>query len=183
VSEALVTDEYRAEQERMHRDVPDYGVECLKYVDTIARIIIEQRLTTMLDYGAGKGRIVPALGKVINATPYAGEVSLELSLYDPGVPEIAELPGPAQLVTCIDVLEHVEPQFTINVLNDIRRCTEQLAFITIGLQPAAKVLSDGRNAHINLRSADEWTGMLLKHFSLVYCINKGRSLVFLGKAK
>lgn len=160
----------------MHRDVHDYGVECLRYIDTLADIIEANEINTMLDYGAGKGRIVPAIGRATSR-------SLELSLYDPGIPQIAEPPEPAELVTCIDVLEHVEPQYTIGVLFDLARVTQKIAFITIGMHPASKFLSDGRNAHINLRSTHDWMHLLLAHFDLAYAVDKGRSLIFVGKVK
>ena len=180
-TEVLISEQYAAEQKRMHVEIEDYGIECLQYADTIAKIILDRGITSLLDYGSGKGRLVPALTESFQRADK--QIELEVNLYDPGVPQFSEPPDPAQLVTCIDVLEHVEPQYTIGVLYDLRRCTEKIAFITIGLTPASKTLSDGRNAHINLRPADEWIRMLLEHFSLVYAVNKGRSLLFVGKPK
>lgn len=182
MSEVLVSPEYQEEQRRMHREIEEYGIECLKYVDTIARIIVERGIHTMIDYGAGKGRIVPALSEELGKyeripSPFS------IELYDPGVPQWSEKPEPAQLLTCIDVLEHVEPQYTISVLHDLHRCTEQVAFITIGMQPASKVLSDGRNAHINLRSTHEWMTLLMEHYRMMYAVDRGRSLVFMGKPR
>jgi len=175
-NETLLSPEYQAEQERMHRDIPDYGVECLNYVGLIARIIDANQIDTVLDYGSGKGRLVEPLAETV-------ERDFSICLYDPGIPEIAAPPEPAQLVTCIDVLEHVEPQYTISVLHDLARVTEQLCFITIGLTPASKTLSDGRNAHINLRPARDWLKMLLDHFDLLHAFDKGRSLIFCGRAR
>jgi hypothetical protein len=181
MSEILIGEEYKAEQERMHRDHDDYGVACLNYVDTIGSIILSHDIGSLLDYGAGKGRLVPALSEALRANGHVG--SLEVSLYDPGVPEWSMRPDPAQMVTCIDVLEHVEPQYTLSVLYDLERLTDKLCFITIGMQPAKKVLSDGRNAHINLRSANEWIRMLLQHFRFNYAIDKGHTLIFCGSRK
>lgn len=171
----MISREYRAEQNRMHKAHPEYGVECLSYIGTLVDIIDNHDIRSMLDYGSGKGRIVPAIANELDPSR-----DLEINLYDPAIPEISAQPEPAQLVTCIDVLEHVEPEFTINVLDDIAHCVERIVFITIGLTPAAKTLSDGRNAHINLRPIAEWIGLLVERFQLTYCVNKGRSLVFVG---
>lgn len=175
-NETLISEEYQTEQARMHRDMPDYGVECLNYVGLIARIIDANHIDTVLDYGSGKGRLVEPLAETVAR-------DFSISLYDPGIPEIAAPPEPAQLVVCIDVLEHVEPQYTLSVLYDLARVTEQLCFITIGLTPASKTLSDGRNAHINLRPANDWMKLLLEHFNLLHAIDQGRSLVFIGKVR
>lgn len=180
MSEVFISPEYQDEQRRMHREMQEYGVECLNYVDTIAKIIVERDLHSMLDYGAGKGRIVPALTDEFDKYEHIPR-PFSIELYDPGVPQWSERPDPAELVTCIDVLEHVEPQYTIGVLHDLHRCTEKVAFITIGMKPASKVLSDGRNAHINLRSSQEWMTLLLRHFKMIYAADRGRSLLFLGK--
>lgn len=177
MSEVLVSPEYQAEQERMHREIPEYGVACLNYVGTIASIINERRFKNMLDYGAGKGRIVPAIANMIEAEEF------EINLYDPGIPQIAKTPEPAELVTCIDVLEHVEPQYTLSVLHDLQRVTQKLCFITIGMVPASKILSDGRNAHINLRTTQVWMLFLLDKFQLVYAVDKGHTLIFVGRPK
>lgn len=173
-NETLISDTYAEEQARMHRDMPEYGVECLNYVPLVANIINANHITSMLDYGSGKGRIVKPLAEEV-------EHDFSIALYDPGIPDFAAPPDPAELVTCIDVLEHVEPQYTISVLYDLARVTEQLCFITIGLTPASKTLSDGRNAHINLRPAREWVGLLMEHFDLLYATDKGRSLIFVGR--
>jgi hypothetical protein len=181
MSEILIGEEYQAEQERMHREHDDYGVACLGYVDTIANIVIGHDIQSMLDYGAGKGRLVPALSKTLQSNGHTGSLAVEL--YDPGVPEWNMRPSPAELVTCIDVLEHVEPQYTLSVLHDLERVTDKICLITIGLKPARKVLSDGRNAHINLRPANEWIRLLLQHFRFGYAVDKGHTLIFSGTRK
>ena len=174
MDEVLISPEYQAEQARMHRDIDSYGVECLRYGATIGKMVKQHEIKTLLDYGSGKGRIVQAL------SPYLEGQDLTVTLYDPGVPDLAVRPEPAEMVTCIDVLEHVEPQYTIGVLHDLARVTQRVAMITIGLTPAGKVLSDGRNAHINLRPSNEWLAMLMEHFECRHFTDSKRSMIFVG---
>lgn len=173
----LISPAYQAEQRRMHEALDSYGVECLRYGKSIANLVVRNNIATMLDYGSGKGRIIEAVG------PHLNGHRLEINLYDPGIPELSVAPDPAEMVTCIDVLEHVEPDCTDAVVKDIHRCTQRLAFITIGLTPAAKTLSDGRNAHINLRPSNEWLLMLMDHFWIHSFTDAGRSAIFIGAPK
>lgn len=76
--------------------------------------------------------------------------------YDPGVPRFSKPAIPAEMVACIDVLEHVEPEYLDNVLDDLCRLTEGIAFLSIDTGPAMKVLSDGRNAHLTQQPMSWW---------------------------
>lgn len=105
---------------------------------------------TMVDYGAGKGR----LGEKLTEMGLPRPVTLEQ--YDPGIPDIAEPPSPADMVVCIDVLEHIEPQYLQDVLKDLRRCALRYLLVTIHCGPAEKVLSDGRNAHLIQAPPSQW---------------------------
>jgi hypothetical protein len=73
---------------------------------------------------------------------------------------------PAQMVCCIDVLEHIEPEFVDNVLDDLHRLTEALLFCTICTVPALKTLPDGRNAHVTVRPIKWWMDKLFDRFDV-----------------
>ena len=68
--------------------------------------------------------------------------------YDPVFPEYGP-PKKADIVCCIDVLEHVEEEYLTNVLDELKKITMKLGFFTIATEPADKFLKDGRNAHLN----------------------------------
>jgi hypothetical protein len=70
------------------------------------------------------------------------------------------------MVTCIDVLEHIEPDCLDNVLDDLERLAEVLVFLTIHTGPAAKVLSDGRNAHLTQQPIEWWLPKIWNRFDL-----------------
>ena len=122
----------------MHEE-PRYGAACMKFMQQINKVVDDHRPATILDYGAGKRLLRKAI-KSFDA---------ELYEYDPGIPEIATAPiGVFDMVVCIDVLEHVEPECLADVLADIRAKTGTVAFLTIHTGPAGKFLPDGRNAHL-----------------------------------
>lgn len=173
----LISTAYQAEQRRMHEVHDAYGVECLRYGKSIANLVVRNGIASLLDYGSGKGRIIEAVA------PHLNGHRLEINLYDPGIEELAVTPEPAEMVTCIDVLEHVEPECTADVIADIHRCARRMIFVTIGLTPAAKTLSDGRNAHINLRPSNEWLLLLMDHFFIHSFTDIGRSAIFIGAPK
>ena len=94
----------------------------------------------------------------------------ELQGYDPCVEKYSEPPKPADILLCTDVLEHVEPEKTAEVLKHISSLTLNVCYLVIDLLPAVKTLPDGRNAHINLHSTGWWLDALSDafNFSLQY---------------
>jgi 2-polyprenyl-3-methyl-5-hydroxy-6-metoxy-1,4-benzoquinol methylase len=74
---------------------------------------------------------------------------------------------PADLVCCIDVLEHIEPEYLSAVLSHLASLTKNLAFLTIHSAPAIKILPDGRNAHLIIKPMSWWTPTLGLHFDVV----------------
>jgi hypothetical protein len=69
---------------------------------------------------------------------------------------MAAQPIPAQMVCCIDVLEHIEPEYLDNVLDHLATLTEAVALLSIHTGPAVKTLTDGRNAHLTQQPMDWW---------------------------
>ena len=87
--------------------------------------------------------------------------------YDPAIPEWSAPPAPSDFVVCIDVLEHVEPEFIDNVLDDLARLTLKIGFFTVTTVPAKKTLPDGRNAHLIQMPPGWWLPKFLDRFELV----------------
>lgn len=145
----VITDAYRELQQELHKN-PDYGRASMFFAPMVKQIIEKAETKSLSDYGAGKKVLWECLGRPENYYPY-----------DPAFPEYGE-PKSADLVVCIDVLEHIEPELLDNVLDDLRRITTNLAFFTIHLGPAKKTLKDGRNAHLIQESVDWWKEKLNK---------------------
>lgn len=161
---ARFTPEYKAMQLELHSR-GNYGVTGAQYVPTIfhaiAQLAKRHGSVKVLDYGSSSGATMKAVKEHLWLPP-----CVEDHCYDPFVEEFAADPEPADLLICTDVLEHVEPECTVAVLDHIAALTRRIAFFSISLKPAGKVLSDGRNAHINLPGDEFWLKQLKCRFVL-----------------
>lgn len=140
----FITDEYKTLQKQLHAEAPHYGVSGARYTDIVRPLSNWGRLA-ILDYGAGKCTLAQSLGPGYRVTNY-----------DPCIEGLDTPPEPHDVVTCTDVLEHVEPQYITATLNELRRLTLKRAFMVISVSPALKTLADGRNAHISLYPFEWW---------------------------
>ena len=153
----MISAAYRKEQETLHEN-PNYGVASVGYAPIVSNLINKIGVTEVLDYGAGKGR----LAKSINP-----DHKVKVRHYDPGVKDWSNAPDSAQFVACIDVLEHIEPEYLDAVLDDLVRVTEFYGFFTVHTGPAVKMLSDGRNAHLIQEPSAWWLPKILERFELL----------------
>ena len=115
-------------------------------------------IRSLSDYGAGKQNLMKTLNQQFG-------IKLDYRPYDPAFPEYGE-PRPADLVCCIDVLEHIEPDLLDNVLDELQSITPRLGFFSIHTGPAIKVLSDGRNAHLIQKPSSWWLPRLCQRFEV-----------------
>jgi len=152
----LITDEYRSQIRTLHATT-GWGKVGHQFADAVAALVAREGLSDILDYGCGKGRMSAALK----------ERGLSCTNYDPAIEEFSSRPEPHDLVTCFDVLEHIEPDLLDNVLEDLRRVTRKLGMFTIATRPAQKTLPDGRNAHLIIEKKDWWLQRLDPYFRLV----------------
>jgi hypothetical protein len=154
---ALISPEYRAEQEHLHATT-NYGTASIAYAPLVSQIIERTGIDHLLDYGCG--------AKTNLARNLKLQKKITYQAYDPAVEQFAKPPVPAQMVTCIDVLEHIEPQCLKAVLDDMKALTEGIVFLTIHTGPAVKTLSDGRNAHLTQKPLTWWLPKLWKRWDL-----------------
>jgi hypothetical protein len=124
----------------------------------VARLIEQFQVKHLLDYGCGS-RL--SLYKNLKSSH-----KLTYQAYDPGVPQFSTDPVPAEMVCCIDVLEHIEPEYVDNVLDHLKALTEGLLFCTVCTVPALKTLPDGRNAHVTLQPISWWMAKLFDRFDV-----------------
>lgn len=136
----------------------EYGIASLAFGEIVRDLMDKIGARSLCDYGAGKQNLRVALET-------AGKTDVDYRPYDPAFPEYGE-PTPADLVCCIDVLEHVEPQFVNAVLQDLRDLTLKAGLFTIATKPATKSLADGRNAHILIKPSSWWLPKLCVHFEV-----------------
>ncbi len=152
-----ISESYKQEQRKLHESNPNYGVASVEFAPFVSNLINNLGIRKVLDYGAGKGR----LGQNLEVNH-----PVTVTLYDPGIPGIDVSPDPHELVCCIDVLEHIEPEYLDAVLDDLQRLVTRVGFFTIHTGPAVKILSDGRNAHLIQEGPEWWLPKLMARFDL-----------------
>lgn len=144
----LISEEYRKEQQRLHA-TGHYGIVGGELAPEVADLMRDIKATELLDYGAGSRLSLKVGLDELGVTGY------EYRPYEPAVPEYAGTPKPSSFVCCIDVLEHIEPEYLDNVLDDLKRVTQGIGYFTVHTKPAGKWLTDGRNAHL-IQEPPEW---------------------------
>ena len=153
-----ITEEYRKLQQELHKN-PNYGVASLQFAPYVASLMKQTNSRTISDYGAGKKNLLRGLAA-------AGIQPAEYYPYDPAFPEYGP-PRTADVVCCIDVLEHIEPDLVDNVLAELGSITTRFGFFSVHQGPAGKVLADGRNAHLIQKPTSWWLPRIVKHFEIV----------------
>ncbi|KAF0224169.1 MAG: hypothetical protein FD176_1329 [Rhodospirillaceae bacterium] len=149
MTQPLISEDYRAMQQKLHEN-PNYGVASLEFAPLVADVMVKLKLAEVLDYGAGKGRLGQELRRLL-----------------PVAPQWSAEPAPRDLVTCIDVLEHIEPELLDNVLDHLAALTRRFGLFTVHTGPAVKVLADGRNAHLIQQDERWWLPRFLQRFGLI----------------
>jgi hypothetical protein len=154
---SVISDLYRKQNTELHKRCMHYGISAgERWGPHVLELIKEHGYADVVDYGCGKG----SLGKLLR------EHNIPCQDYDPAIVAKCVPPQPADLVVCVDVMEHVEPEFLDAVLADLARVTKKLIFFVISNQPASKTLSDGRNAHLIVRDPPWWVHKIREHFHI-----------------
>lgn len=149
----LISDGYRNLNQQLHADPKGFGGDGKKHAERVYGFARKLNARSICDYGCGEGTLKPALRK-LGFQGFIGE-------YDPAMPgPLQNLPKPAHLLVCTDVLEHIEPEKLGAVMRHQFLVAEHAAFMTIATRPANKLLPDGRNAHLIQESPDWWMDKL-----------------------
>jgi hypothetical protein len=156
---STISDDYLRLQQELHKN-PNYGVASLQFAPIVADVIRQTGVRSLSDYGAGKQNLLKGLQQ-------AGLPVSEYLPYDPAFPEYGP-PRPADLVCCIDVLEHIEPDLLENVLRELHSITVGLGFFSVHMGPAGKTLADGRNAHLIQKPSSWWLHRLVEYFDVLH---------------
>lgn len=169
-----ISEEYIHLQKKLHLN-PKYGVASLQMATTVKKIFEDFNFRSISDYGAGKKNLEKCLLKL-------GLKNFEYYPYDPAFPEYGS-PKEADIVCCIDVLEHVEEVYLSNVLDELKKIVIRLGFFTIATKPARKFLSDGRNAHLIQKPSSWWLPMMCSRFEIEFLQNIPVGFLLIVKAK
>ena len=151
----MISEDYRDQLSQLHQAKAGFGTSSPQYAPIIRTICRKYEPEELLDYGAGKQALKDALG-----------IKEGYRAYDPCIPEISDVPEPADFVVCTDVLEHIEPIYLQRVLDDLQRVTKKVGFFAIHNGAALNVLPDGRNAHLIQETANWWMLHLIKRWNI-----------------
>jgi hypothetical protein len=154
-----ISEEYLQMQKELHQS-PNYGVASLTMAPVVKKIFEDSNFISISDYGAGKKNLEKKLLEL-------GLKNFDYYPYDPVFPEYGP-PKKADIVCCIDVLEHIEEEYLTNVLDELKKITMKLGFFTIATKPAGKFLKDGRNAHLIQKPTSWWLPMMCSRFEINY---------------
>lgn len=145
-----ISADYIAQNVTLHQN-PEYGVTVFRHIETIKKIYEKTESRSLLDYGCGKGLLAKSL-------------DFPIWEYDPAVAGKNNPPRPADLVVCVDVLEHIEPDYLDATLIDLSRCIKKVGYFIIAAVPSTKNLPDGRNSHLIIQGLDWWKEKLKEYF-------------------
>lgn len=146
----LISPAYVEEQRLLHRRPEGYGGKGSKWAAAVLGLARELDATSVLDYGCGRGTLAATLRGLDDSG------IIRVDEYDPAIKGKNALPSFADLVTCTDVLEHIEPACLDAVLAHLRALARKAVFVVVATRPASKFLSDGRNAHLIIEPAEWW---------------------------
>lgn len=140
---ALISPGYEAQLRALHGS-QGWGEGGWKFSPEVRFLAGKVSARSILDYGCGRGTLKRML------------TGFDVREYDPGIAGKDDLPLPADLVVCTDVLEHIEPEKIDAVLSHIYELSLAACFVAVSLRPAEKRLPDGRNAHLIIDNAPWW---------------------------
>jgi hypothetical protein len=155
-----ISQSYKEMQIQLHQD-PNYGVMSIEMAPMVLSLAQNNGVKSISDYGAGKCNLRKRLKEI-------SKLKFDYRPYDPAFPEYGK-PRAADLVCCLDVLEHIEADFIDNVISDLGRITRKLGLFTVHTGPAMKVLPDGRNAHLTQEPSSWWLSRLCTYFISKNC--------------
>lgn len=149
--------EYAKYDAAYRRDSYRMGQERYRRVQAVLRDLPFRG--TLLDVGTGRGEtldIAEALGYDAQGTEVVEYLLTDRVRYA----EAHALPfddDAFELVTCFDVLEHLVPQDTQQVLHELRRVARRALILSIG---AYSHQENGVEYHINARTPEGWRFMI-----------------------
>lgn len=148
----LITRYYMLQNQKLHEK--NFGGSGWHWRDTVADLIRRYAIKSWLDYGCGRSTLIQSIKEKYP------ELKYQYFEYDPCVPGKKEPPFAVELVTCTDVLEHIEPDKLGNVLSHLTSLTLKIGFFVAATRQSNKKLPDGRNTHLIVEGRKFWSEKL-----------------------
>lgn len=161
-----ITDVYRKARELQYLDPKD-GEEKALHAAMVSQIINRLKVSELLDYWCGRAWLVQNL-KVAH--------ELKIQCYDPAIPGFSGDAIPMQMVTCIDVLQDVEPECLDAVLDDLQRVTGVVGYFSI---------RQDENSPLIAKDKAWWLDRIMTRFDLqtLQCTPSGFFVIVYAKPK
>jgi hypothetical protein len=128
--------------------------------EAVAQLCRSLEIQSLTDVGAGRARLGEALNKIHG-------LHIDYRPVDAAFPEYGHA-TPADLVTCIEVLEHIEPDSINQMLTFLGDLVTRYGYFTIATGPHGRKLTDGRDAHLIQEPVSWWLPRLSQMFNVMY---------------
>lgn len=150
-----------------------YGTSATElWLEPIAAEVIGINPASIVDYGCGRSDLL---------AHFWADGRRRLARYDPAIPAYKDKPtGRYDMAICCDVMEHIRLEDVDRVLHEVKQLADRVVF-TISLRPARARLPDGRNAHVTLLTASEWSRWIASVFGRAKRIPTGHDHLLMLK--
>ena len=156
-----ISKEYEAALKDQHSSEPKWGSTSYRYGGADIITMLEQRkyITTVLDYGCGKGTLKDWLPQY--------HPNVQITEYDPGIPGKDVLPsGQFDLVITCDVLEHVEYSCIDDTIRQLAEKTRLVMYNNIACSLTGKLFQQGpykgQDLHLIVEHPNWWNEKFAK---------------------
>jgi hypothetical protein len=131
--------------------------ELRKVRDFVLSKFVEYKIASVLDYGCGGSDWTkPGFDGVKSAKDFFKLKSVYR--YEPA--RSLDQRKRADAVVCFDVLEHIFVSDVANIIRDIFSYSKKLVIINVACYEARALLPNGENAHVTVRNASWWKGVI-----------------------
>lgn len=158
--EKYVSKEYKERLQAYREKRKNWGGISMGKIQKVFGLAAINQCKSILDYGAGASHLKNGLKDLFP------DHTLQINEYEPSIKELNVEPKESDLVVCVDVLEHVEPEKIDAVLDHIKEKTLKLAYIVVCTVPAQGTFDDGSNLHLIVEDHEWWTKKLLDRFDI-----------------
>lgn len=150
--------EHIAAYQEMHAARYYGGSATELHLQEVAQVVRALKPRSILDYGCGRSDLV---------AHFWLDGKRSIARYDPAIALLCDMPeGQFDLALVMDVMEHIPMAWVDKVLSQVRR-KSGTALFTISTKLARAKLPDGRNAHVTILNAGEWTRWIADVFGKV----------------
>lgn len=156
MNEDVCSAEHAKRLKALHKRDPQFGIIGNLWAARCTLYMVQYDCDSILDYGCGRSNLVPKVAIELHALDRPCTKRQE---YDPATAPC--VPEPADFISCIDVMEHVESDKVDAVLSHIHSLMLKCGIITISLRNGTR---KNKDTHPNVRPREWWLEKLSRHF-------------------